>query len=132
MSNKHKNSRQVVMFSPAERKIFIVFLYYLFSGALQLTTFSVYIRDISHNFNAIAAYLNCQRSGLDESCVLETKKNPVWALISFVVLFLVPVINLFFAMKLSDFKMLCKVFGCAGLKPPRYQSSTNSTRQTYL
>ena len=125
MSSKQKDSRQPVLFSPAERKIFVVFVYYLFSGALHLTTFSIYVRDISHNFTALADYFNCQRSGLGDSCTLDTKKNPIWALLSFIVLFLFPVINLYFAVKLSDLKVLC-VFLCQKFSPTHHNSSSTS------
>ena len=127
MSNKSKDSGNTVLFSPAERKIFVVFLYYLFSGALQLTTFSIYVRNINHNFNILYSYFTCQRSGLDDSCTLETKKNPFWALFAFIVLFLFPVINLYFAMKLSDFKVLWRALGRGGKK---LFTSTNLSKPT--
>ena len=91
------------LFSPAERKIFIVFLYYLFAGALNLTTFSLYVRDIAYNFTALADYFSCQRSGLNNNCyTLGKKKYP------FIVIFLFPVANLYFCLKLDDFKVLFK------------------------
>ena len=108
MSSKCKDSRRPALFSPAERKIFIVFLYYLLAGALNLTTFSLYVRDIAYNFTALADYFSCQRSGLNDSCTLGTKKYPLWALFSFIVIFLFPVVNLYFSLKLDDFRVLFK------------------------
>ena len=108
MDDKLHRTKKVPWFSPAERKIFVVFLYYLLSGALQLTTFSISIQYFDHNAGALLDYFNCQRSGRDESCVFNTKHTKFWSLFAFTVLLLLPVINLYFAMKLSNLLYLCK------------------------
>ena len=92
--------------SQAELKLFAVFLYYLFSGALQLTTFAISTRHINSDINALMTYFNCQRSGEDSSCSLDVKQSPVWSLFALMVFLLFPVVNLFFAIKFSDFKLL--------------------------
>ena len=97
------------LLSSAEFKLFVVFVYYLFSGALQLTTFSISTRNIDHDVSAITTYINCQRSGKNSSCSLELKQNRFWSLFALIVLLLFPAINLFFALKLSYFKRLCIV-----------------------
>ena len=114
MSNQKniKRSRNTVLLSPAERKVFVVFLYYLFSGVLQFSTFSLVIRDIDHNIKALGSYFQCQRSGLDESCSLDTRFIEFWSLLAFIVVLLLPVINLYFALKLKTVFLLCKSLNC--------------------
>ena len=109
--NNQKNtnrSRSTVLLSPAERKVFVVFLYYLFSGVLQLSTFSLVIKSNDHNIKALGSYFQCQRSGLNESCSLDTRFIEFWSLLAFIVLLLLPVINLYFALKLKSVFLLCK------------------------
>ena len=106
---KGRASNKPPLLSSAEFKLFVVFVYYLFSGALQLTTFSISTRNIDHDVSAITTYINCQRSGKNSSCSLELKQNRFWSLFALIVLLLFPVINLFFALKLSYFKRLCIV-----------------------
>ena len=107
---KGRASNKPPLLSSAEFKLFVVFVYYLFSGALQLTTFSISTRNIAHNVSAITTYINCQRSGKNSSCSLELK-HTFWSLFAFIVLLLFPVINLFFVLKLSYFKRLCMAGG---------------------
>ena len=106
---KGRASNKPPLLSSAEFKLFVVFVYYLFSGALQLTTFSISTRNIDHDVSAITTYINCQRSGKNSSCSLELKQNRFWSLFALIVLLLFPAINLFFALKLSYFKRLCIV-----------------------
>ena len=112
MSNQKNvnRSRNTVLLSPAERKVFVVFLYYLFLGVLQLSTFSIVIRNIDHNIKALGSYFQCQRSGLNESCSLDTRFIEFWSMFAFIVLLLLPVINLYFALKLRNVFLLCKSF----------------------
>ena len=107
---KGRASNKPPLLSSAEFKLFVVFVYYLFSGALQFTTFSISTRNIAHNVSAITTYINCQRSGKNSSCSLELK-HTFWSLFAFIVLLLFPVINLFFVLKLSYFKRLCMAGG---------------------
>ena len=100
---KGRASNKPPLLSSAEFKLFVVFVYYLFSGALQLTTFSISTRNIDHDVSAITTYINCQRSGKNSSCSLELKQNRFWSLFALIVLLL------FFALKLSYFKRLCIV-----------------------
>ena len=95
------------LLSPAERKVLVVFLYYLFFGVLQLSTFSLSINDVDHNIKALGGYFQCQRSGLDESCSLDARFTEFWSLFAFIVLLLLPVINLYFALKLKSINLLC-------------------------
>ena len=111
MSRRLKTSgslRQLILLSPPERKIFIILIYYTFSVALQLTTFSLSVRNISHDINAIFSYFSCQQSGENSSCSLDTAQNPFLSLFALIVLLLVPAMNLFLAMRLNDVGVLYK------------------------
>ena len=107
VSNLHSSSgNKIQILSSAELKLLVVFFYYLFSGALQLTTFSISTTHIDHDVNALKAYFSCQKSGEDSSCSLNLKQNRFWSLFALMVLLLFPAINLFFALKLNSAKQL--------------------------
>ena len=126
-----QRSRNTVLLSSAESKIFVVFLYYLFTGVLQLSTFSLTIKDIDHNIRVLGNYFRCQRSGLNESCSLETEFIEFWSLFAFIVLLLLPAINLFFA---SKFSSICVMFKCRKYQVNRLRSRVflTSTTETEL
>ena len=109
MLTGRNHSRKLIHFSPAESKVFIVFLYYIISGALELTTFSIDTRDIDHNIEAAVSYFNCQKNGYDNTCSLDIKQNPVWSLMAFVFLMLFPAVNLIYAVKFSDIKAVLRM-----------------------
>ena len=119
MSKPLKNFGRVltpIKFSSAERKIFIVFVYYLASGAMQLTTFSVANKYVAHDVELITNYFNCQRSGYNSTCSLDTtQSHPVLLLLALIFLLLFPAINLVFTANLKDLRMFCKVC-TAGVK----------------
>lgn len=107
-SRKTSNLTTLMHFSPAESKIFIVFLYYMLSGALWFTTFSLSTNNIDHDIKAAHSYFDCQRNGYDSTCSLNTKQNPVWSLLAIVILMLFPAINLVYAVKFSEVKKVFK------------------------
>ena len=96
------NKNDVQLLSSAELKLLVVFFYYLFSGALQLTTFSIATTRIDHDINDIYAYFRCQGSGEDSSCSLNLKQNKLLYLFALIVLSLSPATNLFLALKLHS------------------------------
>ena len=104
-----RRSTNKVLLSPAERNILVVFLYYLFFGVVQLSTFSISIKDIDQNIRALGNYFQCQRSGIDQSCSLNARFINYWSLFAFIVLLLFPVINLYFAMKLRSVYFLLNI-----------------------
>ena len=107
VNNSHSSSgNKIQLLSSAELKLLVVFFYYLFSGALQLTTFSISTTHIDHDVNALNTYFSCQKSGEDSSCSLNLKQNRFWSLFALIVLLLFPAINLFFALKLNSAKRL--------------------------
>ena len=124
---KFQQSRNTVLLSAAESKIFVVFLYYLFTGVLQLSTFSLAIKEVDQNIRVLGNYFQCQRSGLNESCSPETEFIEFWSLFAFIVLLLLPAINLYFASKLGS---ICVMFKSRKNQVNRLRSRMFSTSTT--
>ena len=131
MSSPQGKSKRSFNFSVAESKIFIVFAYYLLSGALQLTTYSISNRNFDHDIEAIVSYFSCQSGGDNSECSLDTAQNPVWALLAFIVLLLFPAINFVYAIRTSDIKMLFKLL-CSGIQRIGSKSSESTMEASYL
>ena len=124
-SHTLRRSTNKVLLSPAERKILVVFLFYLFFGVLQLSTFSLRIKDIDEDIRALGNYFQCQRSGVDQSCSLNARFIDHWSLSAFIVFLLLPVINLYFAIKLRS---VCFLFNsCKNYRLTQFHSNTAST-----
>ena len=127
MNKKNEDSNHTVLLTPAERKIFVVILYYLLFGMINLTQFLVYTRNLNHNFLVVFSYFNCQRSGVNDLCSLESK-NDHTAYLSFIVFvanLLFPIANLIFVLKLSDFRALWRLLCCGRekIKPTNSKES---------
>lgn len=118
----------LIHFGPAESKVFIVFLYYLVSGALQFTTFSLATRYIDHDIEAVLTYYDCHRNGNNNNCSLVVKQNPVWSLMALIILMLFPAINLVYAVKFSNVKkILRKIHGSVHMFTNTVSNKTDST-----
>ena len=122
--NLHRSTNKVLL-SPAERKVLVVFLYYLFFGVLQLSTLSLHVKDVDQGIRALGNYFQCQRSGVDQSCSLNASFIDHWSLFAFIVLLLLPVINLYFTMKLRSVYFLCN--SCKNYRLTLFHSNTAST-----
>ena len=118
-------STNIVLLSPAERKVLVVFLYYLFFGVLQLSTFSLNVKDIDQDIRALGNYFQFQRSGVDQSCSLNARFIDYWSLFAFIILVLLPVINLYFTIKLRNVYFLCN--SCKNYRLTQFHSNTAST-----
>ena len=124
-SHTLRRSTNKVLLSPAERKILVVFLFYLFFGVLKLSTFSLRVKDIDEDIRALGNYFQCQRSGVHQSCSLNARFIDHWSLFAFIVFFLLPVINLYFAIKLRS---VCFLFNsCKNYRLTQFHSNTAST-----
>ena len=132
MLTGRNHSRKLIHFSPAESKVFIVFLYYIISGALEFTTFSIDTRDIDHNIEAAVSYFNCQKNGYDNTCSLDIKRNPVWSLMAFVFLMLFPAVNLIYAVKFSDIKAVLRMIHSTFVKNTVGNTSNSTVESSKL
>ena len=92
----------------AERKILLVFLYYITLGAVALTSFTLATKYLSHNVAATLQYFDCEKSGRNSTCDLVVKQFPMVTLTSYVLLGLFPAINLVFAVNIKELKIIFK------------------------
>ena len=98
----------------AERKILIVFVYYVFLSSLALFTFSQVTRDDVAFAVALQRYFECESKGVDpdnpcdksgyESFIVNTALSSI----SFISLGLYPLVNLVFVIDVQEFKQWLK------------------------
>ena len=93
---------------PAERKILLVFLYYVTLGAVALTSFTLATKFASQNIAATLQYFDCEKSGRNSTCDLDIKQFPMVTLTAYVLLGLFPAINLVFVVNTKDLKSTFK------------------------
>ena len=105
--NRSMKLKNLMHFSTAESKVFIVFLYYIISGGLELTTFSITTRNIDHDIAAAMSYFHCQKNGYNDTCSLDVKEiSSVLSILAFIFLMLFPAVNLIYAVKFNDVKKI--------------------------
>lgn len=94
----------------AERKLLIVFCYYVLLAAIALTTFTLSIKDTSEITEHLINYFSCERDGHNSSnpcsrSELEALNNPTLTTLSYVLLGLFPVVNLVYAVNIDELKV---------------------------
>ena len=131
MATGLNHSTKLMHFSWAESKVFIVFLYYVISGALELTTFSITTRNMDHDIAAAVSYFDCQKNGYNDTCSLDIKEtSSAVSIAAFVFLMLFPAINLIYAVKYNDVKMILNKISTAICVNNTVSSTQNSTVQS--
>ena len=101
------STKSPITFGTAERKLIIVFLYYITLGAVSLTGFTLFARYAEGNIVATAEYFDCEKMGGQnntQECSLNTVVYPSMALVSYTLLGLFPAINLVFAVNTKELK----------------------------
>lgn len=101
----------VVKISTAERKILIVFLYFVLLGAVSLTSFSISRREVESFIRNISLYFICERNGANPSCdrgSFENKAYPELASLTHALLSLFPAINLIYVISIKDALLCCR------------------------
>ena len=97
------------MIGTAERKILIVFVYYVFLAVFALLTFSLSIRNEDQFITEVLKYFKCESKGIDPDNTCDTNgylKHRQVALISIshILLGLYPVVNLIFVINFQELK----------------------------
>ena len=92
----------------AERKILIVFLYYITLGVFALTAFTLSTKKLDENIVETLDYFECQKNGHNNTCSYDPQQYPTVTLISYLLLGLFPAINLVFAVNIQEVKALVK------------------------
>ena len=94
----------------AERKILIIFCYYVILGVIALTTFTLSTKNSESVANGIVGYFGCESSGPQTPCDrsgFEPQLNPVLDCLSYILLGLFPAVNLVFAVNVKELKQWC-------------------------
>ena len=99
----------------AERKILIIFCYYVLLVAIALTTFTVATSNIGPFEAAVADYWRCELTGVDPEnpcdelrASLEGLSFPVLSSFSYILLWISPAVHLIFAVNISELKQKFK------------------------
>ena len=122
----------------AERKILIIFCYYVILGVIVLITFSFATRNDDRLLEEITGYFTCELPGIDPQNPCDRSRyqsllNPELNCISYILLGLFPVVNLIFAVNAEEIKQWC---ACARnfslISTSRESPSTGSASATVV
>ena len=91
-----------------QRKILIVFLYYVSLGALALTTFTLVTRNYNNHITETLQYFECQKSGSNNTCSYYPETNSTIAAMTFCLLGLFPAVNLVYVVNFKATKAFWK------------------------
>ena len=100
----------------AERKVLIVFCYYVILAVVALTTFTISTRNGDLTARRIFEYFTCEQNGHDpdEPCSrsnFEELTNPAWTTLSYMLLGMFPIVNLIYAVNVEELKAFCQCSG---------------------
>jgi len=134
-----KLSKHPFKVGTAERKILIVFCYYVLLGVIALTTFTLTTRNGALAADAVADYWQCEIAGVDPEnpCdrlrdLFEALTYPGLTSVSYFLLGIFPAVNLIFAVNIAEIKQKFKTwFGrAAKFHSIEEQSSTSAATAT--
>ena len=129
---KTKHSKQLFKIGTAERKILIIFCYYVLLVTIALTAFTVITRSIGQFAAAVADYWRCELTGVDpenpcDGLIASFRQytNPVLTSFSYILWGLFPTVNLVFAVNISELKQKYKT--CSSRLGKFYSSEEKRT-----
>ena len=132
---KKKQSKQLLSISTAERKLLIVFCYYVLLFVIALTAFTDFTRTSTAIAAEIAEYWQCELSGVDSENECDERKASFEApgyitltTISYILLGLLPAVNLVFAVNISELrqKSCSRITKLYSTKEPSTSSTTGT------
>lgn len=99
----------------AERKILIVFCYYVLLAVIALTAFTLSTKNFPKTIRLFAEYFNCERNGHNSSnpcsrSEFERLNNATLTSFSYILLGLFPIVNLIYAVNIQELKVYCRCF----------------------
>ena len=110
MKEKEKSNR--FQLGAAEKKLLVVFCYYVVLASVALTSFTLSIRNLPSFLRKLQTYFLCEQRGHDPSnpCsrVFQEQSYPLLATASFILLGMFPVVNMLYAVNLRDLKEILK------------------------
>ena len=107
---KARHSKNPYTIGTAERKILMVFVYYVILAVIALLTFSISIRDLPSFIKEVLLYFNCESRGVDPTNPCDTSGYSQYfhtALLtsSYILLGIFPVFNLTFVINVRELKV---------------------------
>ena len=107
-----RQSRSPLQMETAEKKILIIFCYYVILGVIALTTFTLGTKNGQRVAEEIGLYFTCESLGTETNCDSERSSYqallyPALNCLSYVLLGIFPAINLIFAVNATELKQWC-------------------------
>ena len=106
---KAKKVKDVFKIGTAEKKILIVFCYYVLLTAVAFTSLTLRLRSSELFAEQLSNYFVCEERGNDPNnpCDRNTFRQltfPWWSVVSFALIFLLPAVNLVYALNIKELK----------------------------
>ena len=107
-----KNSFKI---GTAERKLLIVFCYYVLLASVSLMAFTISTRNLTRLSQLVGEYFSCEINGHDASnpcsrSEFEALSNAGLAGSAYILLGLFPIVNLLYAVNIQELKAVCRCF----------------------
>ena len=120
----------------AERKILIVFVYYVVVIIFTLLGATLRVRDREHTTNEIQCYFQCESRGVDPSNPCDTSGyfnlvTLIMSSISFILLGLFPLVNFIFVVNIRELKERCIELLLKKPIKPEEKNTTTSSNSKY-
>lgn len=111
----NKDSKSSLKIGTAERKLLIVFCYYVLLAVIALTAFTFSIKNLTQSVKFILEHFDCERDGHNTSnpCSrsdFEALNNAALTSFSYILLGLFPIVNLVYAVNIQELKVYCRCF----------------------
>ena len=110
-----KNTKSSMKIGAAERKLLIVFCYYVLLAVISLSAFTLATKNLPKTVRLFAEYFNCERNGHNTSdpcsrLEFERLNNATLASFAYILLGLFPIVNLIYAVNIQELKVYCRCF----------------------
>ena len=107
-----RQSKSPFQIETAEKKILIIFCYYVILGVIALTTFTLATKNEQRVGEEITLYFTCESLGTEMNCASQRSSYqallyPALNCLSYVLLGIFPAINLIFAVNIEELKQWC-------------------------
>ena len=131
---KAGEAKHIFKLGTAEKKLLIVFSYYILLSSIALTSFTLTMRNAENLARGIQVYFFCQQGGFDpeDQCTRDYMKysRPFLTTMAYALLGLFPVVNLIYAINLKDLKAALHKWLPKLKKKTSHSSGTHSTGST--
>ena len=134
-----KLSKQPFKIGTAERKVLIIFCYYVLLVVVALTAFTDFARTFTSLGAEVAEYWQCELSGAgSENACGERKASfrapgyTALSSISYILLGLLPAVNLIFAVNISELQQKCRTWRSRITKLYSIEEPSTSNEQDHI